>query len=307
MTPSPLAGEGRGEGDGSTYQRTRRGRITWTIVTCDGAADSRMARSKHIGRCSLCGETKPLTREHVPPRKAFNDSPVLMYKIDKTSPEARFLPDGRTQQGGHSAPTLCASCNNNTGSWYARSYVDFVKACADRADPVYANKMVAVSARFYPLRVMKQALVMLCSSCSAGLTDNNPGLRALLLDKSYRHLPHPLRLYAYVKCDQSSRASGVAGVAQVNTETLNVVAARVVAELSWWPLGLVVSFNDMVLDKATDVTHWLDCTYEQSRHETVSLPCRWAVTPYPLDYRSPAQVVETIRQNTENRLDWDRR
>jgi len=253
-----------------------------------------------MGNCHLCGEKKELTREHIPPRKAFNDFPVLLQKIDREAKtaEVSWTPAGPVEQGGHSVYTLCAQCNSDTGSWYGPAYVEFVHACAPRAEPRYANQIVEVCAIAYPLRVAKQALVIMCSSCGSNLVQTHPEIRALLLDKKQRGLPRPLRLYAYIRCLEGGRTSGVSSILNVDPDTLHVSSpAKKVAEFSWWPLGLVLSFSALPLDQVADITRWLDYDYNYHTTGPLTLPCRCTVTPYPLDYRTPEEVARQIAES----------
>ena len=88
-----------------------------------------MARSKKVfGRCRLCGNEGRLSFEHVPPRAAFNDRPILLYKFDEIldlGPDDTPPEGGTVQQKGAGAYTLCERCNNNTGSWYGKHFVSW--------------------------------------------------------------------------------------------------------------------------------------------------------------------------------------
>jgi hypothetical protein len=252
-----------------------------------------VGKAQRVGRCRICGKEGELTEEHIPPQKAFNDLGVLLQKMDAhAAPEARFVPAGPVQQGGNKAYTLCAECNNNTGGWYGRAYVEFAYTCAPYGHPSYADRIVEVTPKTYVLRVAKEALAIMCSCCSAALTERHKGLKQLLLDKSRRGLPAPLSLFAYVKCDPSGRSSGVSTVLRTDTGQ-----ARVVAEFAWWPLGFVLSFTPLPVEGAADITHWLSEDYYSMRNRPVALPCRWGTTPYPLDYRSPAQVLREMEED----------
>src|SRR5580693_1774474 len=83
-----------------------------------------------FGRCCICGTEGKLSFEHVPPRKAFNDQPLLF--ADKERLRSGGHPDeydtgGKEHQKGSGTYTLCEKCNNDTGGWYGRAYVDFAK------------------------------------------------------------------------------------------------------------------------------------------------------------------------------------
>src|SRR5438552_9354996 len=83
-----------------------------------------MGRSREvIGVCHLCGTEGRLSFEHVPPKAAFNNRPVVAYGFEeaiKAGPENSGK--GRIQQRGAGAYTLCGKCNNDTGRWYGKHY-----------------------------------------------------------------------------------------------------------------------------------------------------------------------------------------
>ena len=75
---------------------------------------------KHIGICHICGKEGELTFEHIPPRNALNNQATKMYSGDNLikrmqGEKAKY----ENQQAGAGRYSLCASCNNNTGQWYA--------------------------------------------------------------------------------------------------------------------------------------------------------------------------------------------
>ena len=78
------------------------------------------------GVCHLCGSFGPLSWEHVPPRAAFNDRPMLCAKVEKLlggqMAEELEHPTGGISRRGAGAYTLCESCNSKTGAWYGRGY-----------------------------------------------------------------------------------------------------------------------------------------------------------------------------------------
>jgi len=259
-----------------------------------------MATKRVIGRCCLCGQTARLSKEHVPPQKAFNDCDVLMKRIDQAAgPEVKFVPSGQIEQGGHRGYTLCGRCNNDTGGWYAREYVRLVKACAPHAKLANANRIIEMHLDVFPLRAMKEALAIMCSCCGPGFTDKHSGLRRLLLDKANSGIPFPLRLYTYIMCNSAGRSTGVAGIAQVSNIDFSTRSARVVAEFAWWPLGLLLAFDQVPISHATDVSHWLDYSHDDRVTIPISIPCRWVVTPYPLDCRSPDEVEKQAAENDQ--------
>jgi hypothetical protein len=88
-----------------------------------------LARRKHIvGACHLCGDHTKLSFEHVPPKAAFNDRPVVQVSIEKLIKKESDLDNisGKTFQRGAGGYTLCEKCNSLTGGWYGPAYVDWI-------------------------------------------------------------------------------------------------------------------------------------------------------------------------------------
>lgn len=247
-------------------------------------------------KCRICASQPANTKEHVPPKKAFNRHTVLLRKIDETRSGACVRWRNEQRQGGHFEYSLCKKCNNDTGGWYGREYVGFVKACADHAVVSNAGKVITLELKdIYPARIVKQALTMICSSSGPGLTHESPELRKFLLNKDEKGLPDYLKLHMYLRCHGGGRSSGIAGIMNTNTGSSSVVS-----EVSWWPVGWILAFDDSQGIVEYDVSEWYKYGYDERRSITIKLPCRFAVTAYPMDFRNPDQVLkernERLRQ-----------
>lgn len=80
---------------------------------------------ERFGYCRLCGEFKKLTFEHIPPEAAFNSNPIYFKDFenlfDKSSYHYGLRKRSNKGAGGYH---LCEKCNNDTGGWYAKHYVE---------------------------------------------------------------------------------------------------------------------------------------------------------------------------------------
>ncbi len=238
------------------------------------------------GKCAICGAFGPLTEEHIPPRAAFNKCTVLEQKMGREGWDAQFS-DARRRQGGLRRPSLCAPCNNNTGSWYAGAYVYFALQSAHVPSPATANETATYFVDgFFPMRVVKQVLAMMCTVCGPGLASRHPELTHIILGKYNQVLPPPLRLYGYLKCSPMGRHAGMSAVIRVDQRK-----SYKVAEFSWWPFGWVLSYDYISEHVLTEVTDWLRWDYRTARSTSVRFPIYHNVTPFPLDYRTPEQVA----------------
>ena len=90
-----------------------------------------MMKKAVYGKCHICGEYGELSFEHIPPEAALNKGQVKAYsgeEILKTfhGERARYL----NMQRGMGRFSLCKSCNNTTGQWYAATYCQVAKEVA---------------------------------------------------------------------------------------------------------------------------------------------------------------------------------
>jgi hypothetical protein len=238
--------------------------------------------------CHLCARREDLTEEHTPSKRAGNPARIVEAAIDyeQTIEQGALAWAVKLVQGGARRRSLCGRCNNSTGSHYNPAYVRLVRRCAPLATPENARRAVAVEV-VHPQRVAKQALTTLVATMHPGVTGRFPQLRDLLLDASARGtLAPPLRLGFFLRANQGGRPTGI--VASLNRESL---AGRLLAEFSFWPLGWVLTFDDVPVEGTTDVSDWLHYGYNERVDLTMGVPCQWAVYSYPADFRSPAEFL----------------
>ena len=125
-------------------------------------------KEKHKGVCHICGKYGELTFEHIPPEKAFNSQRAKIYNGDEAlkrskGEQARYC----NLQQGMGKYSLCQSCNNNTGAWYAQTYCDFamdVIKSLYKNEPLEHGDVVEFTFRECPvLQIVKQVITMFCS------------------------------------------------------------------------------------------------------------------------------------------------
>ena len=143
-------------------------------------------------------------------------------------------------------------------------------------------------------RVAKQALTSILATSQAGVTARYPHLREMILNAEVARPLAPLRLWFYLRSNPGGRSSGVAS--SINTETGR---GRVLAEFSFWPLGWVLTFDDVPVEGAIDLSSWFDVGYHEKREVTLTAPCQWALTAYPCDFRSQDAIAAERAQRGE--------
>lgn len=288
-----------------------------------------MAKKK-TGACRLCGVEGELSREHIPPAGAFNKGRYTRRTIaDTNSGNLQF--DQSLEQGGHFQHVLCGRCNQLTGNSYSRAYSDFAKYCASYATRANADSLVRLDmCNFYPLRVIKQVLVMarassLDTDVGRFVAIYNPlaplpepskaargiprrlvdaadaGLRAIsefVLDRKKPGLPDGVVIYCYLLANSAARVTGLS-----YSESRTGGSDQAVCEVAFWPLGWVVCFGGTVLPNCMDVSNWASCSYDEAIRLQVEVPCKWVIGDMPLDHRNPEEMYRAVTraQDAEDR------
>lgn len=262
-----------------------------------------MARGKAVtGPCCICGAHGTLTFEHVPPRSAFNDRPVLLANFEAMIDSVPGEKPGqyRIQQQGAGNYTLCARCNNNTGAWYTKSYTWW---CYQAMDLLLKTKGAATSLAYpyhiSPLAVIKQVMAMFCSVNGPGLTERYSELRQFLLSKDRMYLNPTFAVYAYLNCEgRARRQTGIS-----STLTLGVPnRIRVLSEISSPPFGYVLALEGGPPDqRLTDISFFARYAYQDFRSVYLSLPVLATHLWLPGDYRTLQQIEADHKGNEQFR------
>ncbi|HWZ38261.1 MAG TPA: hypothetical protein VNY08_08180 [Bradyrhizobium sp.] len=257
-----------------------------------------MAKPKRHGTCHLCGCNGLLSFEHVPPEAAFNDQKVLLADINKVLAgdmlEHLHNPRGRTQQRGAGAYTLCEPCNNYTGGWYGRAYVEFAKQLMPYCW-MPRDRFGIIPCTIKPLNVYKQILVMFCSASPPAVTQKRPELVRYLLNPQSRdgggHERVFLGLYDLAN-SKSTRQSGMSG--RISGDRIHVFS-----EISYPPFNLIWSASGGNPDPGlVDITWFNQFEYGQSADVTLALRTLPVNSVFPADYRTVDEIRQQASANT---------
>lgn len=243
--------------------------------------------AKKLGTCAICGKYTRMTREHIPPKKAYNAQPCVFYNLFR----AMGLPNGKeTPFGeGYIKYSLCEDCNNNTGTWYGASYVDWARQMMNIFVNAGGPTSIACPAYIYPLRCFKQVIAMFCSVVGLTLIKKEPTLRKFILDKEERNFPERYRVYTYAPSGTVIRYSGLTGKGDLRTASLQWFA-----ELTTRPLGFVLTSNSLPPSMdLIDITDWHRESYETIREMWISYPVLEVHTVFPGDYRKEEDVKKS--------------
>ncbi len=236
--------------------------------------------------CCICGSQAALTAEHAPSKKAGNVGPMFRGMIDDAASAVAGAVRWRSERiYGATLETLCASCNNHTGSWYNPAYVRFVRLASPFAQPKNAGRSCPLNVTAHRQRVAKEALASFAASSQPGITARYPVLRELLLDRTAIRRIAPLRLWLYLRANPGGMMTGFA-------LKLERRKGHLVAGFAFWPLGWILTLGDVDADEnVIDVSDWTELDYNDKTPVTISVPCQWAVSPYTGDFRSLAEIM----------------
>jgi hypothetical protein len=144
---------------------------------------------------------------------------------------------------------------------------------------------------------------MFCSACGPNFQVKYPDIPRFILNRDQMHMPHYLRIFAYLLDPEKSgayRQAGISGVVKQQTR-------YVFAEVAFPPFGFVLTTDDNpVHPSLLDITYMSH--YPFFRHQTLFLdfPVLPVNTFLPGDYRTTDEISRTIRENKyEGRVEMD--
>lgn len=247
------------------------------------------------GYCQICGKYGPLSFEHVPPRKAFNQHKLIAYSIEDWRQEKKR--NGIQLQRGLGEYTLCANCNNNTGAWYANEYVKWALIGNDILQDINSNrfqKTKSIGVIFedvYPLRFLKQVITCFFSVIGKGTTatfaQNYPDLVKLVLDKEEINFPSNILISMSLYKGPIIRLPPLAGRISLEMDEQGILKLHpwTFSEIAYPPFALNMTLSDQELPSdTTNITHF----HKYGYNDRVNLPLQLHIgegkTPYPGQY-----------------------
>lgn len=243
------------------------------------------------GPCRICRAVTQLSFEHVPPRAAFNDRPLLLAHIKQVIRGSANLDSlsGKIHQKGAGRYTLCERCNNLTGHWYGAAYVDWAYQGMQIVLGTKGTPTLIYNFHVFPLRVLKQIICMFFSANAPGFRNGHTDLVKFALDRDTRRLPPSFRVYAFYSLAPRSRTAGVTGLLRgLGTGSSKTF---VFSEVTYPPFGFVMTLDSPTPDaRLCDITEFSYFAYNDWRTLSMNLPVMPIYTFYPGDYRSREQV-----------------
>lgn len=241
-----------------------------------------------LGNCQICGSFETLTKEHVPPQKAFNSRNFIIASRESAE-HLRYdeFPKGKINQGGITFNSLCKRCNNDTGAHYAREYVEFAHLMMDFGMKTNFNPPY-FSVKCYPLRLIKQVVTMFFS-INEDLRITNPELSKFVLNRNEKYLPNNIRIYGYFNFEGNLRYSKMSFGGQNDS---------VFSEMTFSPFGFVMSFDSLPPDQRMfDITFFSHSDIDEFRDIKINMPTLPTHINVPGIYLDKKQIEENYKLN----------
>jgi hypothetical protein len=191
--------------------------------------------------------------------------------------------------GKHS---LCVTCNNNTGGWYGRAFVDWTKQGFEWLDKVEGEKMLTLPYYIKPLNVLKQVMVMAITMSAEVSLAAHRDLRQFLLSPKQKYMPSDYRAFVYFNMKGQLRFSS--GMAILDTEGKG--SDFVMAEVALPPFGYCVTRpvgdrQSLAESKGLfEITRFSNYGLDEWVQIHLRIPTRETNFPSPLDYRNKEGV-----------------
>ena len=261
---------------------------------------------KKYGHCALCGKCGELTFEHIPPKSAFNKTPVKPVTGKTWLSNPNTLPWDLSNmpyvhlQKGMGLWSLCKQCNNFTGTMYGTAYRDFAESIAKTLEIAIktGDKGVEIS-RIYPLRIAKQILSMFCSVNPPDMF-NLDDLRAFVMDKNAVGIVREkYRLQMYFLKNNMMKLNGLSAVINFDPKTGLLQKTSLVSEIAAYPLGfLLYLYPDPSQEyDGIDITPFTSYRYEDMGCVRLPIDIKEVNNILPLDYRTKEDIIKTIDEN----------
>ena len=262
-----------------------------------------MANEKKFGVCHICGFETALTFEHVPPRAALNDRPLvgahLAKLIGDVSLEMHDKPKGPIFQKGGGAYTLCDKCNNNSGVWYGNAFVDWAYQGLQLSQHATVAPSLYHIFRIFPLRVLKQIICMFFSTNGSNFQKIHPDLVRFVLNRDEMHLKPKVKIYTYFNISPRSRQTGMVGLLNLNARSFSLFS-----EIAFPPFGYVMAIDSAPHDdRLVEISFFSHCRYNDWKDISLRLPIFPIYTYLPGDYRDREAVSDHLSRYVPGRSD----
>ena len=265
-----------------------------------------MSRKPVIGKCRLCGETKKLTFEHVPPETTFNNYSVHILsgeQVINQVADPNILPwdfsdaKGKIQQRGRGGYYLCGDCNSKTGQWYVPEYSKFIHIVHSALQEVKGKKFGAIGIKMKgikPLPISKQIMTLFCDINEGMMGDHS--LKDYLLDRTSTVFNRQrYHLYMHIHSGSVERMNGIM------VQFTGGVGLITLSEISTYPVGftLYIDKPDVYKPEGVEITLFSEFNYDDEGEIEIIIPKLESNIFFSGDYRTKEEIENVIQENKD--------
>lgn len=242
--------------------------------------------NRYFGKCLLCKKQKELSKEHIPPRCAFNKNTVKYYNSFEVF-EKGLLPwdfdklNTEIMQGGYGIYCFCRDCNTLLGNLYVRAYKSFVLGLhgAIVQTKIESNQTLQIKkAPIKPLNIIKQIISNFYCINPEMFDNKDFDICEFLSDKNKKDFPKNIHFYIYLT--KSQIYSPIQGQANIETGDL-----KIFSEIAHYPLGIIMSINTVLTDEYC-IDYFLSYDYDEIVDDSFILKMKERNMPLIQDYRT---------------------
>ncbi len=258
-----------------------------------------MVLDRVIDRCHICGIESELTYEHIPARKAFNDTGVLISEMHpESAAEEGLNPSNlKIHQKGMGSYSLCPKCNSDTGGYYGSKFVAFCKKGMQILQASNYRPQLIYMMDFFPLAVIKQISSMFLSINSIDFRDRNVDLAQFVLNRDKKYLPNRYKFYIYFNVGGMHRATPHTTKIDLNKYTLENKKTSYMTEISYPPFGYLLTIeSDKPSPDIVDITFFANYDFFERKTISMTYPVYATHTIFPSDYRSLEKIKRDVEQ-----------
>jgi hypothetical protein len=265
-----------------------------------------MKREKIHEICRLCGETKEMTFEHIPPKTSFNRntgytiSPVG-EAIEGLENEGSFK--ATRKQGGIGNWSLCKECNTFLGLNYVDAYTDWVK-CGLYVLRSKANIYNIIMPNIEPLKIIKQIFSMFISMEDELCYERHKELCEFVRNPGLNDLPEKYQIHLYL-----NKEGTVVYKPPMVTANLLTHISILCSEFTFIPYGYVMTIDhNNPIPRLVNITSFKNFKLNEKPEVTINgvhlLP---NYLPFVLDYRTRKEISDTIQQSKKSGKNIDKK
>lgn len=230
-------------------------------------------REESLLHCHICLQRSKLTREHIPPKSAFNKYNRLWDRLIFSDGKVKSRP--AQIRGGLWVKTVCANCNNSICSPYSNEYVELVRQLVEKPtlfDQTGEARIISINLN--TLFIAKEIATMVLAIEQLSFARRRSDLRHFVLNPTARIDP-PFRIYAFLVPE--AQESGTVARIHARVDTYAPGYGFAGGEISWFPFGFVYAIKvgkGYMPDRLTDISNWFWEDHKKNRSTFLRLFCR---------------------------------